>query len=158
MKRSSRILQICLTAILLLSGCQVERTGTKGQLPEPPRPKIAWNGKTAEVLLTSYCWSYGKKGRCVDTPGPVTIIERWNPHPLQVTPGAVITLSYELPPDENSIMLSQWMDGDPVEQALDEDGRWTAPEQPGWYMYEVRARWPQGDAGHAFVIEVRNSE
>ncbi|MGN7471573.1 hypothetical protein [Brevibacillus sp. SAFN-007a] len=25
--------------------------------------------------------------------------------------------------------------------------QWKAPEQPGWYLFAVRGRWSQGDAG-----------
>jgi hypothetical protein len=128
------------------------------ELPEPPKPTIAWKEKTAVAVPTSSCWSYGSEAACIDTAAPPELIGEKNPPPLQVKPGAVITISYEHPPADQSLVLTQWSGSDPITRELPNDGKWTAPEQPGWYLFDVRARWQQGDAGHAFVIEVRSSE
>lgn len=158
MKQIGIALQICLTSILLLSGCQaskIDQTAPQ-ELPAPPKPTIAWNDKTAVAVPTSSCWSYDSQATCRDTAAPPEVIGEQKPAPLQVQPGAILTITYEQPPLEKSLVLTQWIGTDQVRQELKGGNKWKAPEQPGWYLFDVRARWQQGDAGHAFVIEVRS--
>ncbi|WP_400164781.1 hypothetical protein ACAF76_005845 [Brevibacillus sp. TJ4] len=123
----------------------------------PPKPKIAWNENRAVTVPTSFCWSYDNQATCTDTAAPPEIVGEHKPAPLQVQPGAIVTISYEQPPVEKSLVLTQWVGNNQIEHELQQGNMWQAPEEPGWYLFDVRAQWEQGSAGHVFVIEVRNN-
>ncbi|EKS54298.1 hypothetical protein D186_23586, partial [Citrobacter freundii ATCC 8090 = MTCC 1658 = NBRC 12681] len=82
---------------------------------------------------------------------------RQKPKPLQVSPGAVLTVTFSPPPTDESLTVAQWIGTKRIEQLLENGNQWKVPEQPGWYLFDVRGQWSQGDAGHAFVIEVRQN-
>lgn len=154
MKQAGIVAQVCLSSILLLSGCQALQDAGQ-DLSTPPKPSIVWNEKKAVAVPTSSCWSYGSQSACIDTAAPPEVIGELKPAPLQVQPGAIVTISYEQPPQEESLVLTQWIGSNQVEQEMESGNKWRAPEEPGWYLFDVRAEWEQGSAGHAFVIEVR---
>jgi hypothetical protein len=159
MKMTGIAKSICLAAILLVTGCQAASIeGTSGQeLQTPPTPAISWQGQSAVTVPTSSCWSVGDQAICKDTAAPPEIIGEMKPAPLQVKPGAIVTISFTHPPAEKSLVVNQWVGTSQIEQTLENGTQWKAPEQPGWYMYDVRGEWEQGDAGHAFVIEVKSN-
>jgi len=151
-------LHFFLTSVLFLAGCQTSANQPAQQaLPTPPTPVISWNDKSAVSVPTSSCWSYENTGTCIDTAAPPEVIGEKKPTAMQVKPGAVITVSYALPPEEQSLRVTQWIGSNQIEQVLENGNQWKAPEQPGWYLFDVHANWEQGDAGHAFVIEVKSN-
>lgn len=80
------------------------------------------------------------------------------PRPLSVKPGATLTVTFPQAPLEETLRVTQWIGTEQIEQLLENGNEWKAPEVPGWYMFDVRGEWDQGDAGHAFVIEVRSQQ
>lgn len=158
MYRIQSALCVFLTSVLLLAGCQIlENKPTQQAFSTPPTPLISWKDKSAVSVPTSYCWTYENTGTCVDTAAPPEVIAEKKPAAMQVKPGAVITISYDLPPVEKSLSIYRWVGSSQIEQAVENGNQWKAPDQPGWYLYDVRAQWDQGDAGHAFVIEVKSN-
>lgn len=159
MKLIRIVMKICLTSTLLLAGCQADSIDEAVQQPllAPPSPVITWKEKSATTVPTSFCWKVDGEATCTDTAAPPEIIAEKKPSPLQVQPGAILTISYDLPPEEQSMVLTQWIGSSRIEQTLENENQWRAPEQPGWYLLDVRAQWDQGDAGHAFVIEVKSN-
>ncbi|MDH4618154.1 hypothetical protein JZI27_13850 [Brevibacillus sp. AY1] len=159
MKMSGIAMKMCLASMLLLAGCQADSIDRAAQQPflTPPNPVIAWKEKSAMTVPTSFCWSVEDEATCTDTAAPPEIIAEKKPSPLQVQPGAVLTISYDLPPAEQSMVVTQWVGSSQIEQTLENGNQWKVPEQPGWYLFDVRAQWDQGDAGHAFVIEVKSN-
>ncbi|MED4784967.1 hypothetical protein [Brevibacillus choshinensis] len=151
------IIRICLAATVLLTGCQFWQTNqsTTKQLPAPPDPVISWKGQSAVTIPTSSCWHYEDQGVCTDTAAPPEIVGEKKPKALSVQPGATLTVTFPQPPIEKSLRVTQWLGIDQIEQLLENGNEWKAPKEPGWYLFDVRGQWDQGDAGHAFVIEVR---
>lgn len=150
----------CLTVFGLFVGYQAlatDRTHSQ-DLPNPPKPQIVWNGKTAATVATSSCWSYEDHDTCMDTAAPPEVISQMKPAPLQVEPGAALTISFSKSPKKDTLKVTRWNGAQRSEQVLENGNQWLAPDVPGWYLYDVRAEWNQGDAGYAFVIEVRGSE
>jgi len=151
--------QLYLTAALLLTGCQNSfSTQAKSQeLAGPPEPIIAWKGKSAATVPTASCWSYENEAHCTDMAAPPEIVGELKPKPLQVKPGATLSVTYTEAPTENSLRVTQWIGTKQIEQLLENGNQWKAPDQPGWYLFDVHGQWKQGDAGYAFVIEVQDS-
>lgn len=149
---------VSLTVSLLLSGCQIGmiHTAKPQELAKPPEPVISWKDKSAVTVPASSCWSYQNEGVCTDTAAPPELVAEKKPKPLQVKPGATLSVTYAVPPTENSLRVTQWIGIEQIEQALENGNQWKAPDQPGWYLFDVRGEWNQGDAGHAFVIEVKD--
>ncbi|WP_301169522.1 hypothetical protein [Brevibacillus nitrificans] len=160
MKMDGKIIRYCLAATLLLTGCQFWQTNQAApkQLPQPPAPSITWMGKTAVTVPTSSCWHYESQGVCKDTAAPPEIIGEMKPRPLSVKPGATLTVTFPQAPLEETLRVTQWIGTEQIEQPLENGNEWKAPDVPGWYMFDVRGEWDQGDAGHAFVIEVRSQQ
>ncbi|WP_103109951.1 hypothetical protein [Brevibacillus reuszeri] len=158
MKKVGIAAQLFLTAVLL-TGCQSSffNQAKSQELAQPPEPTIAWKGKSATTVPTSSCWQYENVGHCIDKAAPPEIIGEMKPKPLQVNPGAVLSVTYTAPPEENSLRVTQWIGTKQIEQLLENGNEWKVPDQPGWYLFDVRGQWSQGDAGHAFVIEVRDT-
>ncbi|KMZ39954.1 MULTISPECIES: hypothetical protein [Bacillales] len=154
MKKVGLLGQLILIATLLLTGCG---NGSSAQGAEPPQPVIEWSGKTAATVPSSSCWSYHSESVCKDTAAPPELIAEHKPAPLQVKPGATLTVTFAQQPTTNTLKVTQWNGINEVEQALENGNQWKAPEQPGWYLFDVRGQWTQGDAGHAFVIEVKDN-
>ncbi|GEB34364.1 MULTISPECIES: hypothetical protein [Brevibacillus] len=159
MKKVEKIAPLYMAAVLLLTGCQLGMLNQSSfqELAQPPAPVIAWKGKTAVTVPTSYCWNYENEGVCMDMAAPPEVIGEQKPKPLQVNPGAMLTVTYSPPPTTESLTVAQWIGSKRIEQLLENGNQWKAPEQPGWYLFDVRGQWSQGDAGHAFVIEVREN-
>ncbi len=157
MKKVGIIARLCLTAAVLLTGCQPWQTSvsTAKQLPHPPDPLISWQGKSAATVPTSSCWEYEGQSECIDMAAPPEVIGEKKPKPLSVQPGATLTVTFPQPPIEKTLRVTQWLGTKQMDQSLENGNEWKAPEQPGWYLFDVRGQWEQGDAGHAFVIEVR---
>ncbi|ATF14644.1 hypothetical protein HPY28_08035 [Brevibacillus sp. HB1.2] len=158
MKKVGWIGQLFLIATLLLTGCGngSSAQGTS-QLAEPPQPVIEWSGKTAVTVPASSCWSYNNESICKDMAAPPELVAEHKPAPLQVRPGATMTITFAQQPTTNTLKVTQWNGMKEVEQVIENGNQWKAPEQPGWYLFDVRGQWAQGDAGHAFVIEVKDS-
>ncbi|MFS0558441.1 hypothetical protein [Brevibacillus sp. 179-C9.3 HS] len=159
MKKVGVFCQLFLLTTLLLTGCGggSSAQGTSQSLTEPPQPVIAWSGKTAATVPASSCWSYNNEAICKDTAAPPELVAEQKPAPLQVKPGATLTVTFAQPPTANTLKVTQWNGMKEVEQAVENGNQWKAPEQPGWYLFDVRGQWTQGDAGHAFVIEVKDN-
>ncbi|EJL41943.1 hypothetical protein BAG01nite_13810 [Brevibacillus agri] len=159
MKKVERIAALYVATALLLAGCQIGwvHQPHSQQLAQPPEPVIAWQGKTAATVPTSSCWSYENEAVCKDMAAPPEVIGEQKPKPLQVSPGAVLTVTFSPPPTDESLTVAQWIGTKRIEQLLENGNQWKVPEQPGWYLFDVRGQWSQGDAGHAFVIEVRQN-
>lgn len=158
MKHKGLFISICMAVALSLTGCglwQSNQAGTRS-LPEPPKPVISWNGKTAVTIPTSSCWSYENQGVCIDMAAPPEVVGEKKPNPLSVNPGAILTVTYELAPKDESLRITQWLGTQQIEQPIENGNQWKAPDSPGWYLFDIRGEWAQGDAGHAFVIEVRD--
>ena len=85
-----------LTPKVELQTVEDNEKATAGQaLPgsEPPAAFIEVNGKRHETVLGTYCWSGEKEGICVDTAGPVQLLE--GKEPVEVQPGETIRLMIE---------------------------------------------------------------
>ncbi|MGG3891755.1 hypothetical protein [Metabacillus fastidiosus] len=93
------LLLIVMLIGIILNGCS--NNGMTGE--KPPDVMLKANNKTYETILGSYCWTGGMEGVCVDTIGPVEILEDENP--VQVKPGekVILEMDYEPKPNESHV-------------------------------------------------------
>lgn len=151
-----------LTPKVELQTVEDNEKATAGQaLPgsEPPAAFIEVNGKRHETVLGTYCWSGEKEGICVDTAGPVQLLE--GKEPVEVQPGETIRLMIEGKPQPSDMELILVQDDQHIPIEVKDD-QFTAPQEKGVYYYSLGAWWKAeenpdvslGDAFYAFVIKV----
>ncbi|PLT33256.1 hypothetical protein [Bacillus sp. V5-8f] len=122
---------------------------------QPPQPTVRADGKTVRAYLGSYCWNSMFNGRCVDTIGPVGIIEHHHANPLAISPGSTITVKYRKKPTKDSVGANLWNQNNERKAVILKRHSFTAPKEKGTYVYDVFASWEKGSASHVFVITVK---
>lgn len=153
------ILAILLSAIVL-SGCNNTDRGLTGDIP--PEVIIEIDGETYVTILGSYCWgpNSGGTAKCVDTVGPVELLE--DKEPIQVQAGGKVTVKMDYKPKPNEIHLTQIKNDKETEIVLN-NNQFLAPDEKGTYFYAYSVWWmdeedenlSHGDAFYAFVLEVK---
>ncbi|MCA1029769.1 hypothetical protein LCL95_01830 [Bacillus timonensis] len=143
--------------LITLNGC-ASSGGMEGE--KPPENFVQIGNEKYETILGTYCWKNKNKGICVDTAGPVELLE--GKSPIQVKPGQEITFVMNFEPQPNKIHLIQ-MNGDVETELTVKANRFTAPTQKGIYFYSYGVWWmddkesnvSNGDAFYAFALEVQ---
>ncbi|MED4462060.1 hypothetical protein [Metabacillus fastidiosus] len=149
---------LCLMSLfgLTIMGCS-NNYGLSGE--KPPKAFIEIDNKKVETTLGTYCWQGDGKGECVDTVGPVELLE--GKEPVKVKPGESITFVMDYKPQPNEFHVVQ-MNNNKETKVMVKDNHFTAPTQSGvyyysygvWWMDEKEANLSHGDAFYAFVLEV----
>ena len=137
---------------LTLMGC----SNTNG-LPggKPPKVYIEIDNKKFETTLGTYCWP----NKCVDTAGPVELLEGQKPIKVKAGENIILVMEYEPKPNEFSVVQ---MNDKKETEVMVKDNRFTAPTQRGVYYYSYGVWWKdekeanlsRGDAFYAFALEV----
>ena len=118
---------------------------------EPPDVRVTSDGESIAVQRGSYCWRGTFSGRCVDTAGPPELVQGMEPVPVE--PGAPVEFRFGREPSEVAVHL--WPEGEPEEVPLTGARSFTAPLEPGTYVYSIFGRWDgRGDVTYAFTIRV----
>jgi hypothetical protein len=141
---------------LTIMGCS-NNNGLSGV--KPPKAFIEIDNKKFETTLGTYCWQGDRKAECVDTGGPVELLE--GKGPIKVKSGENITFVMDYEPKPNEFHVVQISNNKETEVMV-KDNRFTAPTQSGvyyysygvWWMDEKEANLSHGDAFYAFILEV----
>ena len=123
--------------------------------PKPPSPIITVGEKKIEVARGTYCWDGLFNSICVDTISPPMLIEHHEIEPVIVSPEAELKIEFEKEPNENTIGVNRWINHNGAKNVSLSNNILIAPKENGVYVYDVYARWENGDSSYAFVIEVR---
>ena len=137
--------------IFALVGCSKEEMSGE----RPPMVNVNISDETYEAKLGTYCW----KNECVDTAGPVELLE--GKEPIKVKPGATITFVMDYKPKPNEFHLLQINEGNENEIVI-KDNSFSAPTNKGVYYYSYGVWWmddqeenvSNGDAFYSFSLEV----
>lgn len=139
----------------LLFGC------SKGGVLEgkPPEAFIKINNETYKTTLGTYCWDGKGVSTCVDTAGPIELLE--GKEPIKVKPGERITFVMDYQPLPNETHVVQFHEKEEKEIGV-ADQSFSAPLQKGIYYYSYGVWWmdekvenlSHGDAFYAFALEV----
>jgi hypothetical protein len=141
--------------LILIAGCSEK--GMAGE--KPPVVMIEIGNETYKTTLGTYCWQGGGQGICVDTAGPLDLLE--GKTPIQVNPGEEVRLTMDYDPKPNEVHLTQ-MNGNKEVEVVVENNRFTVQKEKGiyyysygvWWMDEKQANVSNGDAFYAFALEV----
>ncbi len=144
------LLLVIFTGLLLIGCAKVELSGGK-----PPKTILEIGKETYETVLGSYCW----KNTCVDTTGPIELLE--GKAPVKVKTGETIGFKMDYNPKPNECYLVQVQEDEETEIIVQED-EFIAPSEKGIYYYAYSVWWmdekeenvSHGDAFYAFVLEV----
>jgi hypothetical protein len=152
---NKRLLILVIFIGLILIGCSNE--GLSGG--KPPKAFVEIDNERFETTLGTYCWQGGGKGTCIDTAGPIELLE--GKKPIQVKPGENLTFVMDYEPKPNEFHVVQMSENKETEVVV-KDNHFTAPTQKGVYYYSYGVWWmdekeenlSHGDAFYAFVLEV----
>ena len=139
--------------VLILSGC-LNSAVLEGK---PPKVFMKIGSEKYETTLGTYCW----KSTCVDTAGPIEMLE--DKEPIKIKPGETITFVMDFEPKPNEFHVLQMSEDGETEITL-QDNHFTAPTEQGVYYYSYGVWWldekeenlSHGDAFYAFVLEVES--
>lgn len=156
---------LSLFMLLIIVSCS--NNGTAIEQPEdiamvgnkPPNAMIQIENEIYETVLGTYCWSTKNESKCVDTIGPVEILE--GKKPIPVKPRDVIKLVMDYEPLPNKFHATQIREDEQTEVELIGNA-FNAPIEKGIYYYHFGVWWmdekvenlSHGDAFYNFVIEV----
>lgn len=148
--------------LVILVGCFLigcsnndnEMTGEK-----PPKVSLEIGDEKYDTKLGTYCWKEDGKGLCVDTAGPVKLLE--GKDPIKVKPGETISFLMDYEPKPTEFTVEQFINNK-VSDVEIIDNEIKAPMKKGVYYYSYGVWWKDekdsnvsnGDAFYAFVIEV----
>lgn len=151
-----------LLVVFILSGCSETSTENHPVTgSRPPDVTVEIDGESYKTLLGSYCWNISKgKAECVDTVGPVELLQ--DKAPIQVQAGEKVIVNMAYTPKPNEVHLSQEKDGKETKVEVDHD-QFTVPDEKGLYYYSYGVWWmdeedenlSHGDAFYVFSIEVQ---
>lgn len=127
----------------------------KGVEAKPPEPVVTIDEKEISIVRGSYCWSSSLKSVCEDTSAPPDIVSYANQKPVAAQPSTEVTIDFDEKPLKDSIELSRWLNEEESTSVPLNDHTFVLPKEKGSYIYSVSARWDQGDAVYAFIIEVK---
>ncbi|WP_088011658.1 hypothetical protein [Gottfriedia acidiceleris] len=146
-----------LLLFLILTGC-LAYYGFKGN--KPPKTIVQVGNHTYDTKLGTYCWSMKGEGECVDTAGPVELLE--GEKPIEVKPGENVRMIMNYSPKPNEIHLTQINNGKESEIVVVKN-QFSAPINKGVYYYSYGVWWlnkkdehlSNGDASYVFALEVK---
>ncbi|PGS53441.1 hypothetical protein [Bacillus sp. AFS041924] len=146
-----------LFTFFILTGCSINEA-LKGS--KPPKTMIQIDKQTYETKLGTYCWIRNGHGECVDTAGPVELLE--DEKPIVVNPGENVTIKMNYHQKPNEIHLTQINNDKEIEVVVVKN-QFTAPIKKGVYYYSYGVWWKDskdkhvsnGDASYVFVLEVK---
>lgn len=155
------LLALVILVGITLVGCS--NNGTTGKEMTGEKPPIAFikiDNETYETKLGSYCWKGRTESTCVDTAGPIELLE--NVNPIQVQPGEEVAFEMKYEPKPSEFHVLQIKENKETDVVV-EDNHFTAPMEKGVYYYSYGVWWmdkkeanvSNGDAFYAFVLEVK---
>lgn len=143
--------------IVILSSCSgfnIQNESSQLSGKKPPRTQVQIDNKTYDTTLGAYCWG----NTCVDTAGPVELLEDKAPIDVQAGEEITIDIKYKIETDEVHLMQIQ---GDEEVERTVTNHQFPAPEEEGIYYYSYGVWWMDddeayslGDAFYAFALKV----
>jgi hypothetical protein len=145
-------------ASLWLTGCTIGTAGTSNQMEEDDFPPsmtglINVQGKEYEMEAGNYKWERKKGSETdvvqTDAASPYQISESYNAIVLE--PNTDINIDIE---DNPKVSVYQWNQNGRDEGFTLKNNQLSVPSSKGRYIYEVLAKWPNGEVSYTFVVEV----
>jgi len=134
---------ILLCTALFLGGCLEQ------PLKKPPQAEITIEGRRISAVQGSYCW----EEVCADAKYSSAFEAGTEIRPVEVPPGIRVKIRFPEEPDH--LTVAQWTDEHSSSEVRMKDHAFAVPDKEGLYVYELSARWKEGDASFAFSVEVK---
>jgi hypothetical protein len=159
-----KLLHLIITIIIFsfcITGCSISTDGNNQQASEnmnddfPPAMKgfVNVNRKKYEMKAGNYEWErkVGSETEVVttDAASPSQIAESFNP--ISVEPNANINFEIQ---DNPNISIYQSIEKDRDKEVILKNNQLSVPSSKGRYIYEVLAKWSNGEVSYTFVVEV----
>lgn len=133
---------------------------TASDLPEfifengvfPPSPKgiVKVNGNEYDMMAGGFEWSKGNEHIQTDAMSPPQIAETMDA--IELESGSEVRIEIEQNP---KLHLFLWEDEENPKSVQLNENQLTFPESEGRYIYEVRAKWENGEVSYTFVVDVK---
>lgn len=120
----------------------------------PPKPLVMAEGQQITTEQGSYCWNTLVSNTCVDKISPIDMMVESHTMPTAVSPNSTIEITFKKSPIAD-IIVNRWQRSDENEGITMTNHTFTAPENPGVYIYSVYGEWVQGSSSVVFAIEVQ---
>ncbi|RZT23620.1 hypothetical protein [Fictibacillus sp. BK138] len=147
-------------ASLWLTGCTIGTTGTNNQIEEneddfPPSMTglINVQGKEYKIEAGNYKWKRKKGSETevvqTDAASPNQIGEYYRAIKLESNTNINIDIE-----DNPKVSVYQWNQNGRDKEVTLKNNHLSVPSSKGRYIYEVLAKWPNGEVSYTFVVEV----
>jgi hypothetical protein len=140
---------------LLLQGCSngLETEGeelatSEKEFPPAPEGFIKAGNQSYEMEQGNYQWRIDGTVTTTDHAGPIQIAESYKPIPLE--PDETLNIIIEGEPKLTAFI---WESDNRTEIANGTE--MIMPDKQGRYIYEVVAKWKNGEVSYTFVVEVK---
>jgi len=120
----------------------------------PPSPSVIVEDMDVPTVQGSYCWSGFLNSKCVDMIPPPELLSSAEIKPIQVRPQSSIKIKFNKQPKPGSLGANLWIK-DTSQTVNVKENQFSAPIEPGVYVYDIFAAWKKGSSGYAFMIEVK---
>lgn len=124
-----------------------------GDFPPAMTGFIYVNGKKYEMTAGNYKWErkVGSDTEAVktDAASPSQIAESFNPIGIEQNTNIYIEIQ-----DHPKIYVYQWYENDRDKEVILKNNQIAVPSSEGRYIYEVLAKWSNGEVSYTFVVEV----
>ncbi|MBB6452670.1 hypothetical protein HNQ94_001116 [Salirhabdus euzebyi] len=124
-------------------------------LKRPPALTVVTDNHSASAVLGSYSWTYIQEngtGSAIesDSGSPTELVEHQK-SPINLKYNSDFQLHFKVEPIEYKVRI--WENGERTGTVSIQNNS-VAPHTNGSFIYEVSARWKQGTAMYAFLVNV----
>lgn len=141
---------------LLLHGCSNSIVNTEGrelafsgkEFPPTPEGVIKAGNQSYEMEQGNYQWRKDGTVISTDHAGPTQIAQSYTPVPVE--PNETLKIKVEGEPN-----LTAFIWESDVRTEIANGTEMIMPEKPGRYIYEVVAKWKNGEVSYTFVVQVQ---
>ncbi len=143
------MLLLLLSLVLILTGCSITNNSIEEQIPTSGSIVV---GKTEYEMMPGKYTYRGEtmKISTLEDKSVYEIAEGFDT--LNVEKNESIEIILE---DNPSLTVNEWNDVGEVKEITIKDNKITVQSEAGIYIYEVVAKWPNGEASFIFEVETK---
>ena len=122
---------------------------------KPPLPTITVGDMKITTAQGTYCWEGFLNSICVDMISPPGIVAHHDLKAVVVSPEANLKIDFKNKPKNSTLGANIWINDNKADNVNLRGNILTVPNKKGVYVYDVHARWEEGDSSYVFIIEVQ---